>query len=115
MKIDKRKALISIAVSFIYHFPLLIHEWTNVFLLKKKYSIFDSILDLYDEFMLTIVGSIIYFPMWIVGFTEGGITMTIWVYSTFIISALVIYLFLGSELVSNRILKKNKNTNANKT
>ena len=105
-KIKIKRLLASITIVFIYYFPVLIYEWTNVYLLRKNSIFFDSLLSLYDAFDNTLIGFWSYFHFMLICFTEGGLPCTIYVYVTFLLSIIVTYILLG--FVVSR-LKKKKN------
>jgi hypothetical protein len=88
-------ASISFVLTFIFYFGHLIHEWTNVYLLRKGSVFFDSILSAYDEFQNTTLGFYAHLHIFAVGFTDGHSTFyKVWLYGNFIITFYILFRLL---------------------
>lgn len=107
-------AAISFVLTFLFYFEHLIHQWTNVYQLRKGSVFFDNILSIYDLVQNTDIGFFMYFHLFIVGFTSSKETFTVWLYANFILTFYILYRlirFLRKRLELKRPAKKQLDTN----
>lgn len=89
--------------SLIFHLSHFL-DWFNVYLMKQKIGIIDSIMNFYEAIELTTIGNILYFHLFVVGYnTSNHLLVKLWTLFSFIIVWLIIYkliLFLTTQITN---------------
>lgn len=85
--------IISWILAIIYCLPYLVYiTSSNLYLLRNNYPGMDMILRFYESIEDTVVGRIIYLPLFLVHFTiRDQFTMAIWTFTVLTIAILLIY------------------------
>lgn len=107
-KIENKKILgVSGMLSFLYHFPYLLNDWFNVYLLERKVIWIAYVVDFYEEIQSTMLGMICYFHLFSIHFTMTNTMFSkIWTLFSFALIWFLIFKFL--KWIFKRKTKLNK-------